>query len=206
MKEEPPIPEEESPTLGGLVLPAAPKAAAKSRIQPAARRGAQSSLSCWNAKQLQSASDPLGHGIAHLLEKGATSILFLAIQTLANSPAPHFHSTAYAGGSDKLRHWNGLHWDPAITPSIWNHLVQSGYVELAPPSAAASRQNHYAVIRSAFGLASHEWLLLLRAGPTDACRGVVCVVSPRSLLKDVDTALKLIGSRVTSRPKLKKAA
>ncbi|MCM2322475.1 MAG: hypothetical protein NDJ90_04355 [Oligoflexia bacterium] len=163
------------------------------RVSRSKRRQAASPLIQWHLSQLQNGKDPLGLGIAYLLDHGATAALFLAFRP--EGTVNRFIATAYTGATTKLTLWNGLQWDPSIAPSLWNYFVKSGYLELPPPGTTTNQMSDRNVIRAAFGVQGTEWLLLLRAGPNESCRGVVAILSPKSLLAKVDAALKLLSAK-----------
>jgi hypothetical protein len=169
------------------------------RIQPAARRAdrrAQAQLVKWELARLKGGVDPLGRGLAMLFERGATSALFLSITPPpAGAPVPHFVSTAVLDPPPaKLKIWTGLRWDPTVVPELWNFFVKSGVVELSPPGTKTNVASIRNVVRGAFGVEQGEWLTLLRAGPANACRGVVAVVSTAGLLDVIREPLALITS------------
>jgi hypothetical protein len=177
-----------------------PIAVAPPRIQRAQRKATRSiqPLIIWEVPLLESGADPLGKGIAIMLKRGATQALFLSITPPpSGSPVPHFVSTATVLPGTKLNLWTGLKWDPTVVPEMWNFFVKSGQVELSPPGTRTNQSSHRNVVRAAFGVLQTEWLLLVRVGTANACRGVVAFTSLQSLLTQLDEALPLLTTSAT---------
>ena len=157
------------------------------------RRVAVADLVQWQMHGLRTGKDPLGKGIALLMDKGATSALFLAaITPPPGSPVPHFNATATFGAGSKLSLWTGLKWDPVLTPDTWNKFVHAGYVELSPPGTTTNMKSARNIIRAAFGITHEEWLLLVRIGSAQICRGVLVLTSKASLVGELPAALPLL--------------
>jgi hypothetical protein len=176
------------------------------KIQPSARkadRRGNSRLILWETGILKSGLDPLGKGLALLLEKGAEQALFLAITAPPpGSPVPHFLATAAVAPREKLGFWTGLKWNPTVVPELWNQFVKTGQVEIPPASmltrGGSKRPSFEVVVRQAFGaVEEQDYLLLIRCGPASACRGVLAVISKKSMLSELAEASQLIGSLPT---------
>lgn len=168
----------------------------KAKQISAEQRGVQR-VALWDPKQLKGETDPLGKGLAILLEQGAQQALFLSITPApAGSPVPHFLASAAIAPRERLKVWTGLKWDPTIVPSLWNLFVRSGHAELPPSGADADLASNRNVVRTAFGAAQHEWLLLVRAGTLDNCRGVLAVISGRSMLEALALASPLLAASI----------
>ncbi len=178
------------------MTPPAPPTAA--RVQPTARpaqRRSAATLILWDPHLLKTGQDPLGRGLALLLEKGATSALFLSILPPAPGAAtPQFAASAAVAPKGKLNVWRGLKWDPALVPEVWNAFLKSGVMEFSPPGHATNQKSSRNVIRSAFGAEADEWVLLIRCGPGNQLRGALAIVSTQSLLTQLGEALPLIGA------------
>jgi hypothetical protein len=146
----------------------------------------------------------MGQGIATMFEKGARSVLFLSIVAAPpGSPVPHFTAAAAVASQEKLRLWTGMRWDPTVVPELWNLFVRTGCVELGPPATLTNVKSNRNVVRSAFGAAPQEWLLLVRSGPADGCRGILAFVAERSLATELAAALAQLSARA---PGSKKAS
>jgi hypothetical protein len=161
------------------------------RIQAAPRRSAKAvqKLIQWELTQLRAGKDPLGLGIAVMLQKGAVSALFLSItQPTQPSPVPLFISTAAVQPQNKLALWTGLSWDPRVAPEMWNQFVKTGVIELGPPSENTNQGSNRNILRTAFGINPNEWLILIRVGPEVRCRGVVALISNKSILAELNSA------------------
>ena len=176
-----------------------PPAAAKP--QPVARRAERrviaSKLLLWHPKLLKEGKDPLGKGIVAMLDRGASSALFLAITAPpANCPVPHFVGTAAVMPQEKLAIWTGVKWDPTVAPEIWNQFIKNGYVELSPPGTLTNMKSNRNIGRAAFGIRKDEWLLLVRVGPANSCRGLLAIVSRKSLLADFAVVLPFFAAAV----------
>jgi hypothetical protein len=166
------------------------------KIQPAPKRAPSPEipkLMTWDLSLLQSGQDPLGKGLASLFQKGAKCGLFLAIQPPPEgSKVPHFLSTSSIQEKQRIELWTGLRWDPTEVPEVWNQLVKAGNVEFAPPGTFTHLHSNRNVIRSGFGITQNEWLLLIRVGPPNACRGIVAVISHQSLIPQLTEALPFL--------------
>lgn len=142
---------------------------------------------------MKKGSDPLGKGIARLMEKGATSTLFLSIfPPPPGFKIPQFTATATSRPEQLLTLWTGLRWDPNKSPEIWDVLSKAGTIEFSPPGTYTQLESQRNVIRSALGVQAEEWLLLVRVGTTAACRGIVIFLSKKSLLLEVKSVLSLL--------------
>jgi hypothetical protein len=191
---------------GGLELSTGPgiaepvastPSAALISVKPVGRRAGaknETKLIVWERELLKKGKDPLGRGIAMLLEKGVKSALFLAITAPPpGSPVPHFTATAAAGATkNKMMIWTGMKWDPTIVPDAWNYFVRTGYIELAPPGTITNMKSNRNVIRGAFGIDKEEYLILVRAGPASSCRGVVAFVAKGTLQTEISSAMPLL--------------
>ena len=146
----------------------------------------------WTIEQLRSGADPLGKGLAILIEKGATSALFLSIAPPPpGARVPLFTSTAAAlADKNRLSTWTGLRWDPALVPDVWNTLLKQGYMELL---SKTDRPIH-ATLRLSFGAAPNEVLVLIRVGPVNACRGLLAVIATRSMLLEIPKIFSLFNA------------
>jgi hypothetical protein len=182
-------------------VPVATPAVQAVKAGPRGRAG--SPLIVWDLGKLKRSSDPLGKALAHLMESGAKSALFLTIAPPPpGSPVPHFFGTAAVTPSTRQPIWTGLKWDPTLIPEMWNHFVRAGFVELPPPGTMTSVESARNVVRGAFGCVSSEWLTLIRIGPQNSCRGVAALISEHTLAG----AAAQVQSLLTSMPKVKKAA
>lgn len=167
------------------------------KIQPIRRKTKNTiqPLHIWTFAQLKTGKDPLGQGIILLLEKGAKSALFLTVSTTTDeSKAPLFQSSAIVRGNSQIGLWTGLRWDPNLVPETWNVFLKLGFVELTPPSAETNIQSNRNVIRTAFGITSEEYLLLVRVGPLTSMRGVVAFISTKSIATELPKAMALLFS------------
>jgi hypothetical protein len=148
----------------------------------------------WTLAQIRGGTDPLGRGLAQLMDRGATQALFLAIQPgPAGSPVPHFVSAAALQPKTKMDYWTGLKWDPTVVPELWNAFVKTGFVELSPPGTMTNVASARNVVRGAFGVEPEEYLTLVRAGPANSCRGVLAIISTKSLMTALGSAMPLIS-------------
>lgn len=183
-----------SPHSASATSPATAKVQA---AKPRPERRTATRLVLWDVKQLKNGPDPLGRGLSSLIDKGVQASLFLAITSApAGSPVPHFNASAAIAGSDRLRVWTGLKWDPTVVPELWNLFVRTGHVELSPPGTQTNIKSNRNVVRAAFGVNQSEWLLLVRAGPASHCRGVLALITQRSLLTELQAAIPLITAEM----------
>jgi hypothetical protein len=176
----------------------APAPVVSVKVQPASRRGDRkpaAELVQWELPRLKAGIDPLGQGLAQLFDKGVSAALFLAITPPPpGSPVPHFLASAAVlpRGADKTELWTGLKWDPTVVPELWNYFIRAGMVELSPPGTMTNITSNRNVVRGAFGVGKDEWLILVRAGTADSCRGVVALISRKTILPAVNSVLSLL--------------
>ena len=150
----------------------------------------------WTMEMLKGGPDPLGRGLAILLEKGAESSLFLAITPPPpGARIPHFIAAASARPTaEKVALWTGLRWDPATVPDVWNQLLKSGYIEFHPPGQITNIGSRRNTIRAAFGPTHDEVLTLIRVGPVAACRGILAIYSDRTMIMELGPILTLFNT------------
>lgn len=168
--------------------PSPPPAQAQSKIQPFNRKkqiGPTPALAAWEKTQLQATSDPMAKGLLMLLDRGANAALFLA----ASGPSI-FAASAALGADKRSRIWKGLNWEPSVVPEVWSYFEQTGFVELSPPGTMTNVGSHRNVVREAFGVDKGEWLTLVRVGTASSCRGVLALVSTRSILLALPEAMR----------------
>jgi hypothetical protein len=182
--------------------PPPPAASTPPLVRKAERRPASAppQILLWKLDKLARSTDPLAKGIFHLFGNGAKSALFLAITAPpAGATLPHFVATAVVGPEDRLPIWTGLRWDPAVIPEMWNKFVKSGFIEVPPPGSMTVPTSQRNVIRTALGISETEWLLMVRVGAPTACRGVLALVSPQSIISALAPALALISQPVNAK-------
>ncbi len=166
------------------------------QIQPKVRRGAStpSPLTIWDRSTLTHSHDPMAQALLALLEKGATSALFLSLAPSQTQSQPTLKSSATLNPGNKKDLWTGLNWNSSITPEVWTGIQQVGYVELSPPGTQTVQTSARNVLRSAFGVGSDEWIYLVRVGPIQSCRGIVAIVSKKTILLDLKSQLSLLNT------------
>lgn len=169
------------------------------KVQRARRReehpgGGAKALVKWEINTLRASADPMGAALVGLLQQGVESAAFLAIAPPPpGAKAPVFVATAAVGVADKFTFWQGLTWDPALVPDLWNTLVKTGYVELAPPGPSTVTISTRNVVRAAFGARDAEYLTLVRVGSATACRGALVLISTMSLTSAVEAAIPTLS-------------
>ncbi len=174
----------------------------QSKIQPAPKKKNASvkKLLRWDAQSFSKSPDPLARALSVLIQKGVTAGVFLAIQPPPPGEAlPRFFSTSAFADLARLRVWRGLIWDPTLLPDLWREFAQTGLVELPPPGANTTLMSARNVVRSAFGVESEEWITLLRVGPSEACRGVLALISSHTLAETLGLVLPLVQASVRKR-------
>ena len=186
-------------------LPAEPPVASqtKPKIKTSERRSvkrAPAQLASWTRDTLKSGTDPMGQALVTLLEKDATSALFLAAQVSGENKMIRFSSSAALANPERSALWTGISWNPQNSPEVWNSFLKEGYIELAP--LIVQGQAAKVLTRSAFGLETGEWGLFVRCGATDACRGLMLITSKKSVLNE----FKLLQASFVSGIKTKLAA
>ncbi len=147
----------------------------------------------WTDPVLASEADPMGKGLLILAKKGMTSALFLALASATkNTNLPNFVGSAAYAAKQKKSLWSGIQWNPALVPSVWNALVKNGHVELGPPGTNTNIKSNRNIVRAAMGIHQEEWLILVRVGPENACRGILALVSEKSLVSSLPEAIGFI--------------
>ncbi|MGZ3686852.1 MAG: hypothetical protein ACXWP5_13375 [Bdellovibrionota bacterium] len=142
------------------------------------RSSKRPALAAWTKASLQGSSDPMAQGLFQLLQSGARGALFMAIcNPVPGAPTPTFAaSAAVSEDPQQTSLWQGLNWNPAVLPQIWNQFVRSGFVELSPNASGEAQTT-----RQALGVPDGEILTLIRCGPAQACRGMMAILSGQSL-------------------------
>lgn len=164
-------------------------------IKKAISRNPVRPLLNWDLKTLRQNTDPMAGALVKLFDQGALCALFLVIGPPGKSGVPIFTSTAIVQGNDRAGVWSGLKWDPSVVPETWNQFVKNGFAELSPPGTSTNRNSNRNVVRLAFGIYQEEWLLLVRAGPLNHCRGVLAIVSKKSLADFLPKVLEQIQAQ-----------
>lgn len=160
-------------------------------VYPSKRgKRSEAQLIVWTQKELTQSGDPLANLVLSALKSGVSHGLFLSIM-VSSSKAPTFVATAYFGGADMTGVWNGLKWDPRITPQIWKKLIQDGFIDLPPPSADTNVTSERNLARNAVGASSKAHALIVRVGPATQCRGLLVLLSGSSMAKWADENSKL---------------
>lgn len=163
--------------------------------KPRKRRSAQSKpLVEWTRKDLQAGQDPLAKALCMLIDRGVSQSLFLGIQAAPSNPALVFVASAAVNAGPKAAVWTGLQWDPTILPEIWNQLVTVGFVELPPPGTMTNLHSARNVSRAAFDVGNEECLVLARVGTAQMCRGILVLISRKSLVASVKQAMPLLNA------------
>jgi len=170
-------------------------------LKPAKRKPPRAQLIRWDLATLKTGTDPLAKGLADLFQSGqVNAALFLSIlPPPEGSPAPHFMSTAAVNPQGRSRLWAGLKWDPSLTPMVWNAIVKTASAELPPPGTSTNLQSSRNVTRSSFGVEPEEWLMLVRVGTPQNCRGILVILSKVSLIAEVQKNLQLFQTPLTSK-------
>ena len=129
-----------------------------------------------------------------LIEKGGvTNAVFLKITPpMGGATLPSFLSSAAVQPQDKYQLWTGMKWDPTVSPEAWNQLLKVGYVEFPPPGTYTNLQSVRNVARAAFGLVGEEWLTLIRVGSPTSCRGILSLISPKSLAVTIPQVMPIL--------------
>ena len=69
-------------------------------------------------------------------------------------------------------------------------MIQAGFIELTPPGTVTLQTSHRNVMRAVFGISSSEFLLLIRVGAAKETRGILVVVSTKSLQTELKSTLE----------------
>ncbi|OFZ53670.1 MAG: hypothetical protein A2428_09045 [Bdellovibrionales bacterium RIFOXYC1_FULL_54_43] len=163
----------------------------------AKRRAPVQKLIIWQPNELKQGPDPLGKGLSILLDRGAMNALFLSIAPSGTgSTVPHFKASAAVLPQKKKEIWTGMKWDPTVAVEMWNQFIKVGYIEYAPPGTTTDMKSNRNIARAAFGITQDEWLLLVRIGPSHVCRGILAVVSKKSLIPVLSLALPHLTASV----------
>ncbi len=169
--------------------------AAKPKIRKQTERhGAASNLAHWTREDLTKSRDPLAQSVIEALNRGATGALYLSVEAPAPGATPVFKATAECQAQLKANYWQGLLWDPKVVPELWNFLATKGCVELSPPGTVTYIKSNRNVARSAFGVSADEWLLLIRVGGERSLRGILCVLSKKTMVPDLQAVLQALNA------------
>lgn len=167
----------------------------------------QKPLIVWTPSALKSDRDPLAQALTAFLSYGVTQALFLAIQPPPpGSTAPIFAATAAVNAGAKAAIWAGLNWDPSILPHVWAQIISVGFSEQPPPGSMTDIQSARNVARSAFDVGSDEFLVIIRVGNTQLCRGLLVLISPKSMLGHVQKLMSTLSATAASAAPAKKSA
>ncbi len=160
----------------------------------------------WKMKTLEKSKDPLARGLLEFIRAGAKQALFLIQSKNPESKmVPLFIYSAAFKPENKTTLWKGLRWDPRLVSDLWSQIIQKGFFELGPPEPSTIATSARNVTRGAFGLDSNQWLTVVTVGSKDACRGLLAVISDRSLSAVLPGAMVILQTKPKI-PKKKNAA
>ncbi len=169
---------------------------AHTQIQPKIRRASQASapLARWDRATLQNSEDPLAQALLALTEKGFMGALFLVTTQNTTQGQISFKSSATLAPGSKTDLWTGLNWNPNLTPEVWTGIQQQGFTELSPPGTNTLQTSSRNVLRAAFGIEPSEWLYIARVGTPASIRGVLALVTEKSFILELKSALPLLNT------------
>ena len=149
----------------------------------------------------------MAQAISQLIESGLTSALFIeATDHGTPTESPQFKASAAFAPMSKETLWAGLVWTPAVAPKIWQQLLTLSYVDLTPPETMTVVTSDRNTVRTAFAVDSNEYLILARIGPADDPRGLLALVSSKSIVAELQSILMLLTSSVPRDKYIKTAA
>ena len=163
--------------------------------QPTRQRpqGALKPLHVWDPTTLRQGNDPLGKALASLLESGVTRALFLSIHPVAGRLSL-FNASSAVNAGEKEAVWTGLCWDPTLLPGVWQQLISAGFVELPPPGTMTNLHSERNVSRAAIDVLPEEGLYLARVGTPQHCRGIIALISQKSLTAPLKQLLLMLSA------------
>ena len=152
-------------------------------------------IKTWDLEQLSQNPDPLGKAIIEMSQRGTDCALFLSITPPeGSSTAPFFRATAGIHSEKRIPLWRGIQWKPELFKDLWNAFLKSGQIELGPTSTQSASTPAKNAMRAALGTLPSEWLILVRVGSPQSCRGVIAFFSKQSLLSELAHVLPLLNS------------
>jgi hypothetical protein len=188
-----------SPSLAPLEVALAPTELSPILAPPrrASRPSAPvSPLTVWNDQQLKASEDPMEKGIALLCERTGAKALFFKLET--SGLLPTFLASSTLGADDtQTATWQGMGINPTLISTIWNDFLKKGFYEVAPISGTGTgsvQKNAFKALRIAFGLTEAQWLIIVRSGPAQACRGILAFVGDQSMTTHLSALFSLLGA------------
>jgi hypothetical protein len=165
------------------------------RVQPRKGRAKQVKISRWSQESLAQADDTFQKAVHYLVQKGARQALLLTPDApVSSGSSAHDHAAirfealcAYMT-EDRAELWSGLSLSPSLIPDIWERLLTKGIFEIVPSVSLSSQSESAAFLIKAFGLKPTEFFVIIRCGSSNACTGLLALVSSHSLAKEIAAA------------------
>lgn len=161
------------------------------RVQPRKTRPKTQKIAQWTREDLAKATDTFQKAVHYLIQKGAQQALLLAPQ---DGPVSHaqanirFDALCAYMSEDKAELWSGLSLSPSLIPDIWRRLFSHGIYEIIPSVSLSTQDESASFLIKAFGLKPTDFFVIIRCGSPNACTGILALVSPFSLSKEIASA------------------
>ncbi|MFL5812243.1 MAG: hypothetical protein ACJ763_01590 [Bdellovibrionia bacterium] len=160
------------------------------KVQPRKARAKTPKIAYWTQESLAAADDTFQKAVHYLTQKGARQALLLT----PHDPVSHKQSNARFDAlcaymtEDKEELWSGLSLSPSLIPDIWEKLFTQGIYEIVPNLSQKHEDESAAFLMRAFGLKATEFFVIIRCGSPNACTGLLALVSPFSLTREIAAA------------------
>jgi hypothetical protein len=160
------------------------------KAKPRKGRSNSPKIAYWTPEALATATDTFQKAVHYLTQKGARQVLLLT----PPDPVSHAQSDARFDAlcaymtEDKEELWSGLSLSPSLIPDIWKKLFTQGIYEIVPSLSQKHQDESAAFLIKAFGLKATEFFVIVRCGSPNACTGILALVSPFSLTKEIAAA------------------
>jgi hypothetical protein len=128
--------------------------------------------------------------VHYLTQKGARQVLLLTPHDPVSYKQTDVRFDALCAfmTEDKEELWSGLSLTPSLIPDIWKKIFTQGIYEIVPNLSQKHEDESAAFLIKAFGLKPSEFFVIVRCGSPQACTGLLALVSPFSLTKEIAAA------------------
>lgn len=177
---------------------------AVTRPARAARPRSAAALEQWETASLKRSAEPLHKAICALADHGVKEILYFSPQqpghslthSQINSPAAPLQFAATAALTQlpaRLSLWQGIRWNMAKFPDLWQEFQNTGRVDFTAPGTVTQIQSTRNIMRTSLGLGSDasQHLTLLRVGSAKNPQGLIAAISASPLSEFPEALLTL---------------
>ncbi len=184
-----------SPVQSKPSLPGQPQI---QKVGPRRARTKSRKIAHWTDESLSVAEDSFQKAVHHLIQKGARQVLLLTPSSPTSTASPaestRFDALCAYMTEEKEELWSGLSLSSAVIPDVWKQLFTQGTYEIIPSLSQNGQDESAAFIIKAFGIKSNEFFVIVRCGSPTACTGLLAMVSPFSLTKEISEAFSAAKS------------